>query len=300
MKRRYVLLVHILLAALVLTVLLPGGKPSAPPGMFLGAVALSEGVYLLHLRRSHDGAVPSLLIAIFWAVLLLWEIYTTRLGLANVILVPSPEDVFHVFLTHRVLMIRGIFSSLQLLGLGFAIGLTAGVGLGLTAGWFPLPRDVLAPVARVMSPIPPIIYSPYVVALMPSFRSAALVILVLGIFWPTFMNMMAQAQALDRRIIDAARMMNVKGTEMVFLILLPSVMPGLFSGLRVSLSTSFLLLTMAEMTGAASGLGYFIKNYSDYANYTNVVAGIFLVGAVVTALNKMIGAAERRLVRWKG
>lgn len=114
------------------------------------------------------------------------------------------------------------------------------------------------------------------------------------------MNMMAQAQALDRRIIDAARMMNVRGTEMVFRILLPSVTPGLFSGLRVSLSTSFLLLTMAEMTGAASGLGYFIKNYSDYANYTNVVAGIILVGAVVTTLNGMIGAAERRVVRWKG
>lgn len=175
MKRRYVLLVHALLATLVLTVLLPGGKPSAPPWMCLGAVALSEGVYLLNLRRSQDGLASSLLIAIFWVVLLLWEIYTTRLGLANVILVPSPEDVFHVFLTHRVLMIRGVFSSLQLLGLGFAIGLTAGVGLGLTAGWFPLPRDVLAPMARVMSPIPPIIYSPYVVALMPSFRSAAVV-----------------------------------------------------------------------------------------------------------------------------
>ena len=299
MKRRYLPLVHVLLAVLVLLVLLPGGTASLPPWMFLGAVALTEGLYLLRFRRSSDGAAPSLLIAIFWTLLLLWETYTTRLGLANIILVPTPEDVFHVFLTHRSLMIRGIFSSLQLLSLGFAIGLTAGVGLGLTAGWFPLPRDVLAPVARVMSPIPPIVYSPYVVALMPSFRSAAVVILVLGIFWPTFMNMMAQAQALDRRIIDAARMMNVSGAEMVFRILLPSVTPGLFSGLRVSLSTSFLLLTMAEMTGAASGLGYFIKNYSDYANYTNVVAGIFLVGAVVTALNGVIGAVERRVVRWK-
>ena len=71
------------------------------------------------------------------------------------------------------------------------------------------------------------------------------------------------------------------------------------SGLHVTLSTSFLLLTMAEMMGASSGLGYFIKNYSDYANYTNVIAGIILIGLVVSLLNALLSFAEKRLVRWK-
>ena len=71
------------------------------------------------------------------------------------------------------------------------------------------------------------------------------------------------------------------------------------SGLHVTLSTSFLLLTMAEMMGASSGLGYFIKNYSDYANYTNVIAGIILIGIVVSLLNALLSFAEKRLVKWK-
>ncbi|WP_279011266.1 hypothetical protein [Synergistes jonesii] len=67
----------------------------------------------------------------------------------------------------------------------------------------------------------------------------------------------------------------------------------------VTLSTSFLLLTTAEMMGASSGLGYFIKNYSDYANYTNVIAGIILIGIVVSVLNVFLSFAERCLIKWK-
>lgn len=53
------------------------------------------------------------------------------------------------------------------------------------------------------------------------------------------------------------------------------------------------------MMGASSGLGYFIKNYSDYANYTNVIAGIILIGIVVSVLNVFLSFAERRPIKWK-
>ena len=86
---------------------------------------------------------------------------------------------------------------------------------------------------------------------------------------------------------------------MIFRVMLPYLFPGIMSGLHVTLSTSFLLLTMAETMGASSGLGYFIKNYSDYANYTNVIAGIILIGLVVSLLNALLSFAEKRLVRWK-
>ena len=57
-------------------------------------------------------------------------------------------------------------------------------------------------------------------------------------------------------------------------------------------------LMMAEMYGATSGLGYFVINYTNYANYTNVVAGIIMVGIVVTVLNWLVGMAVRKTVKW--
>ena len=155
------------------------------------------------------------------------------------------------------------------------------------------------PIARVISPIPPIIYTPYIVALMPTFRSASVVVVVLGIFWPTFMNTVLRVTGMEERLLDSARALCPDTWTMVTRILFPYVWPGIIRSLRVMLSTSFLILTMAEMMGASSGMGYFIKNYSDYANYTNVVAGIILVGVVVSLLNGVIGFLERKLIKWK-
>ena len=77
------------------------------------------------------------------------------------------------------------------------------------------------------------------------------------------------------------------------------MIPVVIGGLRVSLSTSFMILVIAEMMGATSGLGYFIKNYADFANYTNVIAGIILAGVVVTILNGVITLIQKKFVKWK-
>ena len=220
------------------------------------------------------------------------------LGQAHPILVPTPEAVFQVFWDQRQLMLRGIGSSLSLLAIGFSIALPLGALLGMLAGWSPRLRGFLVPIARVLSPVPAIIYAPYLIALMPSFRSASALVIILGIFWPTFLQTVGRTAGLDPHILDSARVLCLSDREMVFQIFLPALLPGLISGLRVSLSTSFMLLTLAEMMGATSGLGYFIKNFADYANYTNVIAGILLVALVVTALNVLVTLLERKAIRW--
>ena len=296
--KRSVVICEILFAASVLLAL--KSQSEAPKDMFICALCLVNIIYAARAIRTKDRGAISFIASLVFAVLIAWELATNYLGIANPVLVPSPEEVFAVFRSARALMVKGIFSSLSLLSFSLATGLAFGVVCGLTAGWTPILRDTFYPIAKVMSPIPPIIYSPYIVALMPTFRSAAAMIIVLGVFWPTAMNMINRVSAMDRRIINSARALGVKGPAMIFKILLPYLLPGIISGLHVTLSTSFLLLTMAEMTGAASGLGYFIKNYSDYANYPNVIAGIILIGVVVTLLNVIITIAENRFARWRG
>lgn len=61
-------------------------------------------------------------------------------------------------------------------------------------------KRILVPVGRVMAPIPAIIYAPYLIALMPSFRSASAMVLVIGIFWPAFLQMANRVDSLDRRV----------------------------------------------------------------------------------------------------
>ena len=297
--KKLVTIPDILFTVLLILIFVPGKLETANPVVFF-IVAATTWLYYLQLRlRSRKAQAAGDIIIIVFAILIIWELVTTKLNIAHKTLVPCPENVFYVFVSQRVLMIKGVFSSLQLLVIGFVVALIAGVGLGIITGWYQRLRGMLFPIAKVISPIPPIIYTPYIVALMPSFRSASAVVIILGIFWPTFMNTILRVGTLEKQLLQSARSLCLGNRDMITQILLPYVLPGVVSGLRVTLSTSFLILTMAEMMGASSGLGYFIKNYSDYANYTNVAAGILLVGVVVTILNQGIGLLENKLIKWK-
>ena len=155
------------------------------------------------------------------------------------------------------------------------------------------------PIVKVLAPIPSVVYTPYIIAIMPTFRSASAMVIILGLFFPTLMQMIHRVHTIDPQIVNSARAMNVGTRDMVLRVFLPYMIPGVIGGLRVSLSTSFMILVIAEMMGATSGLGYFIKNYADFANYTNVIAGIILAGVVVTILNGVITLIQKKFVKWK-
>ena len=297
-KSRPIVLVHLLFVLLVVQVALPGKNETASPALFLCAAVLTEAACLWRIVRGKNARAAGDIGATLFLLFNVWELWATVLGQAHLILVPTPEAVFQVFGAQWRLMLRGIGSSLSLLAIGFGIALPLGALLGMLAGWSPRLRGFLVPIARVLAPVPAIIYAPYLIALMPSFRSASALVIILGIFWPTFLQTVGRTAGLDPHILDSARVLCLSDREMVFQIFLPALLPGLISGLRVNLSTSFMLLTLAEMMGATSGLGYFIKNFADYANYTNVIAGILLVALVVTALNGLVTILERKAVRW--
>ena len=182
---------------------------------------------------------------------------------------------------------------------GVIVGLAAGVVTGLICGWVKRLRSLFYPVANVLAPIPSIVFAPYIVALMPTFRSASAVVIILGIFWPTFLNMMIRVDSIDRQILDSARVLNLSQMAMVFQVLLPYAFPGIINSLKVTVTTAVMMLTFAEMMGATSGMGYYIVNYNTYANYTNVVAGIIVVGIVVTMLNKIVGMIQKKVIQWQ-
>lgn len=294
-------LVHLLFLLLMLSLYMPGlrSEKLAPPFVMTVVCAAVEAAVIRCLRQPSRARAAGDIGAVLFLFLLVWQVYTSRLGLGHPILTPTPEAVFFVFWTQRRLMLQGIVSSLTLLLTGFGISLPLGTVLGLWAGWSPRLRSSLVPMARVLSPIPAIIYAPYLIALMPSFRSASAAVIVIGIFWPTFLQMVNRVLSLDSRIVDSALVLGLRRRELLFEVFLPWLLPGILSGLRTSLSSAFMLLTLAEMMGAHSGLGYFIRNFADYGNYTNVLAGILLVALVITLLNSALSVLERHLIRWR-
>ena len=286
---------HLLFLALVFLILQPSVEGTKSYTAFLIIVIAVEAALLANRKKK---AAIDIGIIVF-AALIFWEYITAKVGVKDAMLYPAPENVFNIFVTDYEKILEGVGSSLRLMGLAFALALLFGVGLGLIVGLSDRLSSTVMPIVRVISPIPPIIYSPYAVALLPSFRAASIFVITMTIFWSIFMNMVLSVRQIDRKIMDSARTLNLNQSSMILHVLLPYSLPGIINSVSVSVSTSFLVLTAAEMIGATSGLGWYIKYNADFANFTKVIAGIFVIGVVVTVLNALISLVKRLLIRWR-
>ena len=286
---------HLLFFVLVFLILQPSVEGTKSYTAFLIIVIAVEAALLANRKKK---AAIDIGIIVF-AALILWEYITAKVGVKDAMLYPAPENVFNIFVTDYEKILEGVGSSLRLMGLAFALALFFGVGLGLIVGLSDRLSSTVMPIVRVISPIPPIIYSPYAVALLPSFRAASIFVITMTVFWSIFMNMVLSVRQIDRKIMDSARTLNLNQSSMILHVLLPYSLPGIINSVSVSVSTSFLVLTAAEMIGATSGLGWYIKYNADFANFTKVIAGIFVIGVVVTVLNALISLVKRLLIRWR-
>lgn len=295
MKKIHAVLPHLLFLILVFLVLQPSLDTIDEYYSFLAVIVAIELVLLL--KRKSDVAVNIGIIVFLF--LLIWEYFTAKAGMENPMLYPAPENVFGIFIKDYKKILEGVVSSLRLMFTAFGLALAFGVGLGLIVGLSDKLSATVMPIVRVISPIPPIIYSPYAVALLPSFRAASIFVVTMTIFWSIFMNMVLNVREIDRKIMDSAKTLNLSKSTMILQVLLPYSLPGIINSVSISVSTSFLVLTAAEMIGATTGLGWYIKYHADFANFTKVIFGIFMIGVVVTLLNVLIAAVKKLLIRWR-
>ena len=285
---------HVLFVVLLALIFTPGADDSTPKGAFLAVLAISETALLLRRNSRPLSDVMTILYLLF----IVWEFGTTKADDVNLILYPSPAKVFAIFASDWQKILDGIRSSMYLLGVGFTAALTLGVLLGIVTGSVARLRDSLLPLAKVISPIPPIIYTPYAVAVLPTFEIASIFVIFSSIFWQIYIQVALSVSTIDQKLLDSAKTMNLSATAMFFHVLWPYCLPNIMKTLPLSVANAFMVLTAAEMIGATSGLGYFVRYYADFADYTRVIAGIFLIGIVVSALNYGIAEMERKVVRW--
>ena len=266
---------------------------------FLIALFIIEGLYLLSAWRLRSLTAPFDIIMLVWCLFIVWELTTSVYNIGHPVLIPAPENVFYTFFDQWPTLLRNVWYSMGLLCTGFLIGLAAAVVLGLLAGWYPRLRAFTYPIANVMAPIPAIVLSPYLVALMPSFRSASVLVIVLGVFWPNFLSTVNRVVTIEPNILDSARMLQPSDGVMIWRILFPYLFPGIIGGLKVSMTTSMLMLNFAELMGATHGMGYYVQNSITYANYAHAVAGIIVIGIVVTALSALLTKLQKVLILWR-
>jgi NitT/TauT family transport system permease protein len=231
-------------------------------------------------------------------IAVLWQFVSSSIHFKGAYLFPSPAVTLKALWGSLPELCKGTWSSLLVLVPGYTLAVAAGIVWGLLVGTIPWVGRMFSPFARLASPVPPTIYIPYAIALLPTFRTAAGFVVFVGAFWPVFLNTVSGAASLPQRYRDNARILGLGGTEYLWRIVFPASLPHIFSGMSVGLVFSFIMLTVAELFGASAGLGRFVQLYADYSDYPRMVAGILYTGLVVLLTMELLEQAKRRALFW--
>ena len=302
-KQRYLRATHLLFLLLIAVQFLPDQVKKDPETAYvLWFAAGAEALVLLAsaLIKKQEGLTLFLDIAGFlYVLLILWTLATTKFNVLKATLFPPPGRVLKQFIEDFDKIVINIRSSLGIILQGYLLAALAAIPLGLFIGWNARLGNAATYITKFLSAIPPIVYIPYGIALLPTFRSVSVFVIFLAGFWPILAGTMSGVLNVEKKVIDSARVLNVNRLTMLFSVILPAALPQIFIGCNQGLTVSFILLTSAEMIGARDGLGYYVKNYSDFGDYTRTIVGILVIGIVVVAISFLFNKLQRTLLRWK-
>ena len=302
-KKRYLRIAHLLFIALILIQFLP--DQSTKDVFTNSLISFAVGVEVIVLaasaiiKKEESLALLVDIAGFLYVLLAVWSLATAKYNYLNDLLFPAPGKVIHQFVLDKDKIFINIKSSLRTTLKGFFLAVVIAVPLGLFIGWSARIGSAATYITKFFSSIPPIVYIPYGIALLPSFKSVSVFVIFLATFWPVFAGTMSGVLGVDKKIIDSAKVLNVSKPEMLFRVILPASLQQILLGCNQGLSVSFILLTSAEMIGAKDGMGYYVKYYSDFGDYTRTITGLLVIGFVVIGVTFLFNKLQSSLLRWK-
>ncbi|WP_242392287.1 ABC transporter permease [Anaeromyxobacter oryzisoli] len=245
------------------------------------------------LARRYAGTLAVVAVAV-----LLFELATDVTGWLEPVLFPGLRLILPALWRSLPKLLEGLVSSVGLLLPGYAAALVLGIAMGLVVGWYAPLRHTLMPIFRALSPLPPTLLIPYVIALLPTFWLSSFFIIFIGSFWPILMATIHGVVLVEDRYLDNARALGLSGARLLRLVILPAALPVIFTGAGMALVFSFILLTVAEMFGARSGLGFFIQHNADFSEYAKVLGGMLFTSAFIVLVMAAFDGIQGRLLHW--
>lgn len=267
--------------------------------ILIAVLELLHIVIAASVKKPEFRRTASQIIGIIISVMGVWELLTAKLNILPQAMFPSPEIVLHQLLDDSDRLLTDVLYSLSVILKGYIPALVLGIVLGLICGWNKTLCSPLTYVSAFLKQIPPIVYIPYAIALLPLYSMVSAFIIFAASFWPIFSCTFSGVANVDKHILDSASVLKLSTPSMLANVIFPASLPEIFIGCNQGLAYSFILLTSAEMIGGNSGIGYYIKYYSDFGDFKRIIVGIIVIGIVITIFTFAVNKLQNFLLRWR-
>ncbi len=234
-------------------------------------------------------------------VLLGWVEIGRRAGLISNLTVPLPSDVLATFgeLYRSGGLRADVVPSLTRFVVGSALGVGTGIVIGVVIALFSVARAALVPLVAALFPVPKIALLPLFVIWFGIDEGSKYALIALGTFTPTVVATYGAVDNVDRTLIRMGQSFGLGWGSIVRKIILPGAMPGILSGLRISLAIGIILLVAAEMLGAQHGVGAYILTAGALYDLERLFAGVAMLSLFGIGVSALIGIVERRVLDWR-
>jgi nitrate/nitrite transport system permease protein len=218
----------------------------------------------------------------------------------------KPEQVKHRVYTGAPTFLDQIGTSLQTVFLGFLFATLVAVPLGIACGLSPSLNAAFNPLIQIFKPVSPLAWLPLVTMVVsavyvsedPWFAKSFLVSAItvtLCSMWPTLINTAVGVASIDKDLINVARVLNLGWFTKVRKLVLPSALPLIFTGMRLSLGVGWMVLIAAEMLAQNPGLGKFV--WDEFQNGSSnslakIMVAVFTIGLIGFALDRIMLAIQ--------
>jgi ABC-type nitrate/sulfonate/bicarbonate transport system permease component len=234
------------------------------------------------------------------ALLLIWEILV-RVGFLDARFFPAPSSVFEtlVQLVEDGSLWANTWATLQRLFWGFFLGGIPGLLLGIGMGLNRTLRAIVDPLISTTYPVPKSAIFPLILLIFGLGEGSKVVMVAIGVFYPVLINSTIGVLEINKIYLDVGRNFKASRWQTFRTIAFPGAVPSIMSGIKLGLGLGLMLIAIAEMIGAKSGLGFMIWNAWEILSVETMYVGLIVIALLGVIFSIVLNEVESKLVPWK-
>lgn len=233
------------------------------------------------------------------ALLALWT-FVTAAGIVKVYQLPGPLGVaseLAALATNGALW-GHLGASLERVAIGFACALVVAIVLGGTVGLDRRVELAVDPTLQAIRAVPSLAWVPLLLLWLGIGETAKIALIAIGAFFPIYVNLVAGIRGVDRKLVEVARILGLRGFALARRVVIPAALPSLLVGARIGLTQAWLFLVAAELLASTRGLGFMLSEGQQISRMDEILTAILLLALCGKLSESAMRALERRLLHW--